>query len=432
MTNPQPTTAAAPSLWPCAHAVDERRPRSRQRRLGASDTVCERRAAYILAGTAPSDTSDRRAAILGTFIHEGLLGAARTEYGWQVERSVADEAIRGSIDAVQLDRATAARLPAPMRPRMPAPPGGVVVEDVKTKSQNLWDRVRRYGATPAELRQVYTYARLLNTVGFEDRPGQRRLHLLGPLPVAAIRFRFVCRDNGAEHVQEFPFDPVAAEGARWWVERVRELHGPEAARRDFDGPGLDAICDHCPYRSLCWPLAAVPGAPAQTALVHDDQDRAEALADYVRGSEQESEGKKAKKFARARLDSSPAGVYGVNELVWTGDKATTEPDVEAMIDLHEDAGISVPLRPDTDRMVRNLQAAGIAVPERPGTGHTPRAIKVRPAPDPTAEPRARRRPATARTGPTSTPELLSPALGAAAGPTANHPFGLQAELDAHR
>ncbi|MFD7769875.1 PD-(D/E)XK nuclease family protein [Streptomyces sp. NPDC059787] len=365
-----------PSLWTAAHDVDARRPRSLQQQLGASDTVCERRAAYIVAGTAPTDETDKKAAILGTYIHEGLLGAARSEYGWLVERAVADDMIKGHIDAVQLDEATAARVPARHRPKVPAE--ALTVEDVKTKSTYLWDKVRRYGASPAELRQVYLYADLLRTVGFEDVRGQRYLAKLGPLEVERIRFRFVNRDNGAEHVQEFPFDPTEATRARWWVQRVLELDSPEQARRDFDGPGLDAICDHCPFMTACWGLPEQPGAPVQTTLIHDDADRAKALADYVRGHELETEGKKIKKKARAMLSTSPAGAYGRNELAWGGESPKWEVDVQGMVDLHEDADIPVPMVPDEDRMIDNLKAAGLAVPEVKTSETTPRTIIVRP------------------------------------------------------
>ncbi|MFE2578847.1 hypothetical protein [Streptomyces sp. NPDC059378] len=366
-----------PSLWTAAHDVDARRPRSLQQQLGASDTVCERRAAYIVAGTAPSDKTDKRAAILGTYIHEGLLGAARSEYRWLVERAVSDGTIKGHIDAVQLDEATAARVPARHRPLVPAETA-VTIEDVKTKSTFLWDKVRRYGPSEAELRQVYLYADLLRTAGFEDIPGQRYLAKLGPLPVERIRFRFVNRDNGEEHIEEFPFDPTEATRARWWVQRVLELANPQAARRDFDGPGLDAICDHCQFMTACWGLPKQPGAPVQTVLIRDDADRAQALADYVRGHELETEGKKIKKLARATLDTSPPGAYGANELAWGGGNPKWTVDVEAMVDLHEVAAIPVPMVPDEHRMIANLKAAGLAVPEVKTPATTPKSIIVRP------------------------------------------------------
>ncbi|WP_127356474.1 PD-(D/E)XK nuclease family protein [Actinacidiphila soli] len=364
------------SLWAAAHDVDARRPRSLQRQLGASDTVCERRAAYVLFGATPSDWSEKRAAILGTYIHEGLLGAARSEYGWLVEMAVADETIRGHIDAVQLDEATTARVPARHRPKVPAE-HGVTVEDVKTKSTYLWDKVRRYGPSAAELRQVYLYADLLRTTGFEDRRGQRYLAKLGPLEVARIRFRFVNRDNGEEHVEEFAFDPNEATRARWWVQRVRELNSPEEGRRDFDGPGLDAICDHCPFMTACWGLPKSPGAAVQTVLIHDDADRTKALEEYVRGHELETEGKRMKGLARKKVDLSPAGVYGANELVWLGGNDVWAGDVQAMVDLHESAGLTVPMVPDEKAMVANLKAAGVAVPERKTGKVTSKTINVR-------------------------------------------------------
>ncbi|MFC8895815.1 hypothetical protein [Streptomyces cinereoruber] len=366
-----------PSIWTAAHEVSDRSDRSQQRELGASDTVCQRRAAYILAGTEPTDHHEKRAALLGIYLHEGLLESARTEYGWLVERSVRDATILGHVDAVQLDEATAARLPRRMRPKVPAPGKGVIVEDVKTKSTYLWDKVLRYGPTEAELRQAYLYAGVLASVGFEDVPGQRYLARLGPLNVVAIRFRFINRDNGDEHIQEIAFDPVSATFARWWVENVRDLPSPEQARRDFDGPGLDAICDNCAFMTACWGVPA-PGRTVQSAIVHTDADREQALAEYVKGHELESAGKKAKKFARAKLDGAPEGIYGSNELLWSGGNPTAEPDVEAMVDLYETEGLEVPMVPDEKRMISVLKEAGLPIPERKTGRTTAVSINVKP------------------------------------------------------
>ncbi|MFF7613505.1 hypothetical protein [Streptomyces lavendulae] len=367
---------SSPSLWPAAHTQDARRPRSLQRQLGASDTVCERRAAYILSGAQRTDSSDKRAAILGTYLHEGLLGSARTEYGWLVETSVADDTIRGHVDAVHLDEPTAVRLPKRLRPTAPA--DMVTVEDVKTKSTFLWDKVVRYGATAAEIRQVYLYADLLRTVGWLDIHGQRALARLGPIDVRRIRFRFVNRDNGEEHVQEFDFDRAEATRARWWVQRVMEYERPEEAARSFDGPGLDAICDNCPFRTPCWGEPKTPGAAAQTVLIHNDADREAALSEYVRGHEMEDEGKRIKKNARAKLDDSPAGVYGPNRLRWTGGNPVQQADREAMIDTFDALGVPVPEKTgaDFERMEAVMKEAGIAIPMRTAAKKTTRAIRV--------------------------------------------------------
>lgn len=371
------TTTAVPlgSIWGAAHDADARRPRSVQTQLGASDTICQRRAGYILAGAERHNPyADKRAAILGTYIHRGLLEDVRREYGWLVERVVATDVIRGHIDAVHLDAEAAARVPKRHRPLVPAEV--VTVEDVKTKSSRIWDRVLRFGPTAAEMRQVLLYALLLREVGFADMPGQRYLHRLGPLDVQRIRFRFVCRDTGEEHLQEVPFDPWLAEEARWWVERVLEAESPEELRRDHDGPGLSKVCDNCPFVTACWPEVA-PGAAAQTSLIHDDADRARALVAYVKAHERWRAADKEKKVLRKMLDASPEGNYGDNHLGWSGGNDKDETDVPAMVDMFENADLVVPMVPDAEAMVALLRRAGFVIPVRPAAGQkTSRSIKV--------------------------------------------------------
>ncbi|MFH8635538.1 hypothetical protein [Streptomyces goshikiensis] len=372
-TATRPLPGGSVSIWEAAHAADARRPRSLQTQLGASDTICMRRAGYILAGTVATNQPDKKAAILGTYIHIGLLEDARREYGWLVERTVQDETIRGHIDVVQLDAATAGRLPKRHRPRVAAEV--LTVEDIKTKSGRVWDRVLRFGPTAAEMRQVLLYASVLSTVGFADIPGQRYLHRLGPVAVERIRFRFVNRDTGEEFVEEFPFDPWLAAEARWWVERAIEAQAPEELRRDHDGPGLSAICDNCAFLSACWPDAP-PGAPAQTLLISDDEDRARALDRYVRARERGREAEKVKKLVRAMVDASPEGNYGANHLGWEGGKEKDEADVEAMVGAFEDADLPVPMVPDREAMVRIMRRAGMTVPMRKAGKKSARSIKV--------------------------------------------------------
>ncbi len=349
------------SLWPAAHAADARRPRSQQTKLGASDTVCARRAGYLLHGRTPTDVGEKRKAILGTWLHAGILDAAREEYGWLVERRVEDETVRGHIDAVQLDSATAARLPKRLRPTLPAEE--TTVEDVKTKSTYQWDSVLRYGASEAELRQVYLYADLLGTEGFASVRGQRQLAHLGPVPVARIRFRFINRDSGDDHVQEIAYEADRARRARWWVQQVRAAASPEELPRTFQGPGISAICDHCPFRTACWgPLVA--GRYPQSQLIHDDEERAKALAEYAEVSEQIKPLKDRQKFLRAQLEGSEPGVYGDNVLKWSGGNPTKVDDVEAMVALYRRAGLQVPMVPDAASMKATLKEVGIPVPTR--------------------------------------------------------------------
>ncbi|WP_406172271.1 PD-(D/E)XK nuclease family protein [Streptomyces sp. NBC_00996] len=349
------------SLWPAAHKADARRPRSLQTKIGASDTVCARRAGYLLHGRTPTDGGEKRKAILGTWLHAGILAAAREEFGWIIERRVEDETIRGHIDAVQLDGDTAARLPRRLRPSLPAEE--TTVEDVKTKSTYQWDSVLRYGASDAEIRQVLLYADLLRSEGFADVEGQRQLARLGPVNVGRIRFRFINRDNGDDHVQEMAFNAERASGARWWVQQVRAAATPEELPRTFEGPGLSAICDHCPFKTACWGSVAAGRRP-QSILIHDDADRAAALEEYVEVTAEMKPLKERLKFLRAKLDGSDAGVYGDNVLTWSGGNPTKVDDVDAMAALYRRAGLEVPMAPDASAMRAQLKAAGIPVPVR--------------------------------------------------------------------
>ncbi|MYU11527.1 hypothetical protein GTZ78_12640 [Streptomyces sp. SID8361] len=349
------------SLWPAAHAADARRPRSQQTKLGASDTVCARRAGYLLHGRPATDVSEKRKAILGTWLHTGILDAAREEYGWLIERRVEDDTVRGHIDAVQLDSTTAARLPKRLRPTLPAEE--TTVEDVKSKSTYQWDSVVRYGASEAELRQVYLYADLLGTGGFASVRGQRQLARLGPVPVARIRFRFINRDNGEDHIQEIAYEADRARRARWWVQQVRAAASPEELPRTFQGPGISTICDHCPFRTACWgPLVA--GRSPQSQLIHDDEEREKALAEYAEVSKQIKPLKDRQKYLRAQLDGSEPGVYGDNVLKWSGGNPTKVDDVGAMVSLYRRAGLEVPMAPDAAAMKAALEGVGIPVPTR--------------------------------------------------------------------
>ncbi|WP_330317975.1 PD-(D/E)XK nuclease family protein [Streptomyces platensis] len=347
------------SLWPAAHAADARRPRSQQTKIGASDTVCARRAGYLLHGRTPTDGGEKRKAILGTWLHDGMLSAAREEFGWLIERRVEDDTIRGHIDAVQLDGPTALRLPKRLRPSLPAEE--TTVEDVKTKSTYQWDNILRYGASEAEIRQVLLYADLLHSEGFADIEGQRQLARIGPVNVGRIRFRFINRDSGDDHVQEIAFSAERARGARWWVQQVRSAASPEELPRTFPGPGLSAVCDHCPFKTACWGSAAAGRRP-QSILIHDDEDRAKTLAEYVEVSEQMKPLKDRLKFLRAKLDGSEPGVYGNNALSWSGGNPTKVDDVDAMVALYRRAGLEAPMAPDAAAMKVQLKAANIPVP----------------------------------------------------------------------
>lgn len=77
------------------------------------------------------------------------------------------------------------------------------------------------------------------------------------------------------------------------------------------------------------------------------------------------------------LDDSPEGCYGDNALSWGGGNPKEEPDVQALVDTFENAGLTVPMVPDVDGMVAVARRAGVAVPMRNAAGQkTPRTINV--------------------------------------------------------
>lgn len=307
-------------LWSGAKRVDSRRARSRQVKIGASDVgTCRRRTAYVLARTPKSDDEgEKRAANLGTWIHKGALAVLASEYKAITEVKLEDDRIKSQADAYYPDDA--------------------IVEDVKTRGRFVMDSARRHGPRTAELYQVHLYADLLRAGMFQRR--EKRLH--GPQAVLDVRVRFLCRDDGDEHVWQQPYDPEIAAEAWAWLAEVRDYSRPEFAPRDQRGPGLSAVCDSCPFRTACWgPAGAVA---AQATLVHDDADVQAALAEYDAGRTMEKEGKEIKESARAKLDGSEAGRYGGWELKWTGGNPTRpKPDAEAAFALLEDAGVEIPM-----------------------------------------------------------------------------------------
>lgn len=330
----------AHQLWPAAHAVDRRRARSRQKKLGASSVgECRRRAGYIYAGTTPSNVSDnKRAAIIGTWLHKGLLDALRKEYGARIEITVESDEVRGHADAYYPPLSMLRELPGSIRAaRLDLPEEGIV-EDAKTKSVYVMDRVRDYGPSRANLYQVHIYADLLR------RGLHKHRHLPeGPLPVAKIRLRYLCRDNGDEWVHEQPYDQAITDEAYEWLSQVYEADGPDDLPRDHDGPGLSVICDNCPFLDLCWPVRD-DGRKRQAVLIHDDDDVAAALSDYDRGRALEKEGKELKAKTRAMLDAAEPGQYGELVLSWSGGrpKSSEDLDMDAVRALYAKAGLQLP------------------------------------------------------------------------------------------
>ncbi|MGR3937074.1 PD-(D/E)XK nuclease family protein [Streptomyces sp. BRA346] len=344
----EPLGVPIPDLWKGAHRDDRARPRSRQRLLGPSSIgLCRRRAAYEVHGTWPTDLDDNmHAAILGTWLHEGILRVLREQYGAWTELELTDGVILGHADAYWApDHSHPHRQALSHRATEGLQLSGVgVVEDIKTKSTRALDVVVRQGPSQAEWFQVHLYAHLLRTGGLKDHP---ELPTGEPLPVDVVRLRYVGREYGQVVVHQRTYDEDVTKQALAWAEDVLASPEPEAMPRDLDGPGLSIICDNCPFRSACWNLDQLTDDRApQTVLAEDTAAITEALGAYADAAEIESAAKKRKAKARKMLDAADPGTYGAFKLSWSGGKPRPpEPDPEAMIRVLEGLGIETPLRP---------------------------------------------------------------------------------------
>lgn len=332
-------TVPVPDLWKAAHRDDRSRPRSRQQQLGPSSIgLCRRRAAYEVHGTWPTDMADNmHAAILGTWLHEGILRVLAQQYGAFTELEVTNGTLLGHADAYWA--------PADLAKCGPYSGGELgVVEDVKTKSTRALDVVVRQGPSRHEWFQVHLYAHLLRTGGLAEHP---HLPTGEPLPVDVVRLRYVGREYGQVVVHQRPYDEDVTKQALGWAEDVLTSPEPEAMPRDLDGPGLSIICDNCPFKTACWNLDQLSDDRApQTILAEDAPAITEALRAYADAAEVESTAKKRKAKARKMLDAADAGTYGAFKLSWSGgNPRPPEPDPEAMIRILEGLSVDIPMRP---------------------------------------------------------------------------------------
>ncbi|MEU3783386.1 PD-(D/E)XK nuclease family protein [Streptomyces sp900129855] len=333
------TTIPVPDLWKAAHRDDRSRPRSRQQLLGPSSIgLCRRRAAYEVHGAWPTDMADNmHAAILGTWLHEGILRVLAEQYGAFTELELTNGTLLGHADAYWA--------PAEITGGEAPSCGEVgVVEDVKTKSTRALDLVVRQGPSQHEWFQVHLYAHMLRTGGLA---GHARLPAGEPLPVDVVRLRYVGREYGQVVVHQRPYDEDVTKQALAWAEDVLGSPTPESMPRDLDGPGLSIICDNCPFKSACWNLD--PQRPAdrapQTILAEDAEDITAALGAYADAAETESAAKKRKAKARKILDAADPGTYGDFKLSWSGGNPRPPvPDPEAMIRILEGLDLEVPLK----------------------------------------------------------------------------------------
>lgn len=265
---------------------DQHHERSQQDAPGVSLTyVCQRQAAYRFAGVPYTDTveDEKRAAALGTWVHAGLLPQLRRVVGGRARYEVPVQVtpwLSGHVDLwLHRERVTL---------------------DVKTCTDGKLSRVRQYGADDRHVAAGHLYAHgLAQTVKGAQ-----------PETVAVL---YVGRERGDHVTVAQPYDPdVTAAALGWWVaaKQYADDGAPDQAPiGDRRGPGLDVVCDGCPFQSRCWP--SLEGVKPQARLVKDgDVLTEDALAQLADAAKRKAAAERDADWAKALLDGTPPGQYG--------------------------------------------------------------------------------------------------------------------------
>ncbi|MGW2539768.1 PD-(D/E)XK nuclease family protein [Kitasatospora sp. NPDC001574] len=247
---------------------------------------CTRRAAYQIARYAPTDDhshQEQRASHLGQAVHDWVLPrlAAQLRHELTLVEHDVLLSVRGLEISGRLDLFTLAT-------------GGGMLVDLKTHGYDQGD----VGEQPsrARLLQLYGYAMALRLMG----------HLIQV--VAVVPMSRIHGGTSGVWLGEFGPQQEALVDAR-----VRDLlrysKAPAFAPRDAHrGPGLDIVCDSCPFMSKCWPGAE----PAQAAEVRTDADVVAHALGYAEAAAQEKAWEAEKKYHVAALGRTRPGPYKAN------------------------------------------------------------------------------------------------------------------------
>ena len=295
--------------------------RSQQREIGMSQLgSCRRQAAYQHFGVEPDPDfyDEKRAAQLGTWLHEGLLPRLSAR-------------LPGSAYEIDVELKLDGLSPIPGHVDLYWPLGKQVI-DVKTRGPRSMDWVLSRGIPRKEIWQTHGYAQAIIDSGRE---------------VESICILNLNRDNGEVVPVVMPFDPTQVELlAQWWAE-VCLAENAEQLPRDERGPGLSYLCDHCPWLHQCWGAAAIRGTAGAQALPRDVvagdiTPVIEACSQWVTATETERAASKEKEFLRQVLQDVPDGSYGDYELTWRKGRSTVDND--AVKDEYARLGRSVPMK----------------------------------------------------------------------------------------
>lgn len=243
----------AAKFWLDLAEADENSARSQQSVsgiIGPSDMVCRERARHIVIGTPMTDRKSNSAAIIGTFIHQGLeRGRGERNPHLLHEIDVEIELPNGATMIGHADEVD---------------PEENSVTDFKTVGD--LDYRRRVGVELSHLRQVHLYALGLVQAG-----------ILKPNPIVRICYIDRSGKHNEPFVYQQRFDDEIIDGVNDWISDViyAVQHGEEASK---DWP-REMCRSFCPYYSTCRKEElegeALLGEVAEAARVYMESHKAE-------------------------------------------------------------------------------------------------------------------------------------------------------------
>lgn len=255
--------------------------------------------------------ADYREARIGTLIHKQAVTALRKLYPWQeFEQPVTINGLDRESAYDRYDEVVAE------------------VEDLKTAGDWRWDDVMDNGVSLDVWKQVALYGLGLLEAG---------------RPVETLKITYLKRCNGHDHTEIVQFDLEFAEAAReellgiaamldlaasegeGWdpAEHDGEDYDPgDLLPRTRSGPGLDKLCDRCPFRIHCWKMdeAEELGRSPQS-LVELGREPADpavvwAIEENVKAKALNGEAEKLKKSTGVLVEGLTPGRYGPGG-IWT-------------------------------------------------------------------------------------------------------------------
>ncbi|MEV6401181.1 PD-(D/E)XK nuclease family protein [Streptomyces sp. NPDC051907] len=301
---------------------------------------CKREAAYRLAGVPPtdvelSDAEEARQAMIGTWIHSGLLP--------QFENVLAHADIELPVELeveVPLPDGGTRRLVVPGTADCYSHVMGGGVLDLKTVNAYRIGQIDHDGVKVSHRWQVRGYATALRQLG---------------LPVAWVAWLYVDRSSGEVLVAIEPFGPDEEEETLEYVRRLWEMaRAPDYAPRSERGPGLSWVCDGCAWLRQCWGPDARPGDSA-ALKVHDEPEIAFAARKFKELGDQIGELTKDREKWGAMVGRPEMGAYRdeQGEMIIKYQKDGEEVDKKAAVEQLALLGGEVPMRKRTgNRLVQ--------------------------------------------------------------------------------